>query len=178
MIPNATGSMPPPIPWITRATIRTPIEDATAASSEPTASAIERGHEDPLLADHVAEPSQDRRHDRRRQQVRGQHPRRGALRRVQLVLHRRQHRNHQRLQQRERRDANGQHRERHLVMRTPTSYRHQDLPEATKTFFEATEDLPEGHEDLPEGHEDLPEGHEDLPEDHEDLPETESCFRY
>ena len=40
MIPNATGIIPPPIPWITRATIMTPIDDATAASSEPTASAI------------------------------------------------------------------------------------------------------------------------------------------
>ena len=40
MIPNATGIIPPPIPWITRATIMTPIDDATAASSEPAASAI------------------------------------------------------------------------------------------------------------------------------------------
>ena len=39
MIPNATGSIPPAKPWITRATIRTPIDGATAASSEPTASA-------------------------------------------------------------------------------------------------------------------------------------------
>jgi hypothetical protein len=39
MIPNATGTIPPAIPWITLATIRTPIDDATAASSEPTASA-------------------------------------------------------------------------------------------------------------------------------------------
>ena len=39
MIPNATGSIPPPAPWITRATIITPIEGASAASSEPTASA-------------------------------------------------------------------------------------------------------------------------------------------
>ncbi len=40
MIPNATGSIPPAKPWITRATIRTPIEGASAASSEPTASAM------------------------------------------------------------------------------------------------------------------------------------------
>jgi hypothetical protein len=39
MIPNATGTIPPPTPWITRATIMTPIEGATAASSDPTASA-------------------------------------------------------------------------------------------------------------------------------------------
>ena len=39
MMPNATGTMPPPTPWITRAMIITVIEEATAASSEPTASA-------------------------------------------------------------------------------------------------------------------------------------------
>ena len=40
MIPNATGIIPPPAPWITRATIRTPMDGATAASSEPTARAM------------------------------------------------------------------------------------------------------------------------------------------
>jgi len=40
MIPNATGIIPPPAPWITRATIMTPMEGASAASSEPAASAI------------------------------------------------------------------------------------------------------------------------------------------
>jgi hypothetical protein len=39
MMPNATGSMPPAKPWITRAMIITPIDGASAASSEPTASA-------------------------------------------------------------------------------------------------------------------------------------------
>ena len=39
MMPNATGSMPPAKPWITRATIMTPMDGATAASSDPTASA-------------------------------------------------------------------------------------------------------------------------------------------
>src|SRR5215472_162267 len=39
MIPNATGSIPPARPWITRATIITPIEGASAAISDPTASA-------------------------------------------------------------------------------------------------------------------------------------------
>jgi hypothetical protein len=38
-IPNATGTMPPAMPWITRAAISTPIEELTAASSEPAASA-------------------------------------------------------------------------------------------------------------------------------------------
>ena len=39
MIPNAHGSMPPAKPWITRATIMTPIDGASPASSEPTARA-------------------------------------------------------------------------------------------------------------------------------------------
>jgi hypothetical protein len=39
MIPNATGTMPPPTPWITRATIMTAIEGAIAARNDPTASA-------------------------------------------------------------------------------------------------------------------------------------------
>ncbi len=40
MMPNDSGSTPPPTPWITRATIMTTIEPATAASTEPTVRAI------------------------------------------------------------------------------------------------------------------------------------------
>ena len=39
MIPNAAGSIPPASPWITRAAIITPIDEASAASSDPAASA-------------------------------------------------------------------------------------------------------------------------------------------
>ena len=39
MMPKVSGRTPPPMPWITRAAISTPIVPATAASSEPTASA-------------------------------------------------------------------------------------------------------------------------------------------
>ena len=39
MIPNASGSTPPPAPWIRRATISSPIECATAPSPVPTPSA-------------------------------------------------------------------------------------------------------------------------------------------
>ncbi len=39
MIPNVSGSTPPPMPWIARAAIRTPMVGATAARNEPTASA-------------------------------------------------------------------------------------------------------------------------------------------
>ena len=37
MMPNASGKMPPPIPWMTRAAMSTPIDEAIAASSVPTA---------------------------------------------------------------------------------------------------------------------------------------------
>ena len=39
MIPNPSGSVPPPSPWITRATIITPRLGATAASTDPSARA-------------------------------------------------------------------------------------------------------------------------------------------
>ena len=39
MIPNPSGSVPPPSPWITRATISTARLGATAASTDPTARA-------------------------------------------------------------------------------------------------------------------------------------------
>jgi hypothetical protein len=122
------------MPWITRATISTPIEGAIAASSEPDRQREERGHEDALLARHVTDSPEDRRHDRRRQQVRSQHPGGGALRRVKLVLHRRQYRNYQRLQQRERCDAGRQDGECHLMMRTPTSHVHPGLHETESSF--------------------------------------------
>jgi hypothetical protein len=47
---------------------------------------------------------------------------------MQLVLHGRQHRDHQRLQQRERPDPQGQHRKRRLMVRAPASNGHDDLP--------------------------------------------------
>ena len=39
MMPTVRGSTPPPTPWIARAAISTPMDGATAASNEPTASA-------------------------------------------------------------------------------------------------------------------------------------------
>jgi hypothetical protein len=35
MIPKASGKMPPPTPWMTRAMISTPIDEATAARAVP-----------------------------------------------------------------------------------------------------------------------------------------------
>ncbi len=39
MMPNESGNTPPPTPWMTRATIMTEIDPASAASSDPIASA-------------------------------------------------------------------------------------------------------------------------------------------
>jgi hypothetical protein len=46
----------------------------------------ERGDQHPFLADHVADPSEDRREDRRAEQVGGQHPGHGVLGGVQVLL--------------------------------------------------------------------------------------------
>ena len=67
--------------------------------SDPAVSAIEHDHEHALLAEHVAEAAEHRRRHRRAQQVGGEDPRDGALRRVQRGLQRRQRRHDERLQQ-------------------------------------------------------------------------------
>ena len=88
------------MPWMARAMISTVIEWARPATTEPAASAAEGDDQHPLLADHVADPAEDGREDRRRQQEGGQHPGHGVLGGVELVLDGRQHRGHERLQQR------------------------------------------------------------------------------
>src|SRR3984957_15523699 len=53
MIPNPSGSVPPPSPWIARATIITPRLGATAASTDPTArpaSAATKTHFLPIMS--------------------------------------------------------------------------------------------------------------------------------
>ena len=53
MIPNPSGSVPPPSPWIARATIITPRLGATAASTDPTArpaSAVTKTHFLPIMS--------------------------------------------------------------------------------------------------------------------------------
>ena len=99
MIPNDKGSTAPPTPWMTRATIRTMIEWDSPASTDPAASAARVSDQQPLLAHHVADASEDRRENRRRQQVRGQHPRDGVLGGVELVLDGRERRDHQGLEE-------------------------------------------------------------------------------
>ena len=116
MIPNESGSTPPPMPWIARPTTSTTIEWARPATTEPTARAPSVATQHALLADHVADPSHDRRRDRRRQQVRGHDPGDGVLGRVQAVLDRRQRRDHERLQQRVRGAAEEQDAERDAVV--------------------------------------------------------------
>ena len=55
MIPNASGRTPPPMPWMTRATIITPIYVANAAIRDADGQGGRARDEHPLLADHVAE---------------------------------------------------------------------------------------------------------------------------
>ena len=128
MIPNATGTMPPPSPWITRATIMTPIDGATAASSEPTASATSVATKTRFLP--VMSPTRPRigvMIDAESRYAVSTHVAAPCVV-CSSMLHRRQHRNHQRLQQRERRDAQGQHRERHLIVRTSATDGHETSP--------------------------------------------------
>ena len=64
MIPNASGKIAPPAPWMTRATIITPIDVASAGEQRARGSTTSTSDQDQLLAVHVAEPARDRRHDR------------------------------------------------------------------------------------------------------------------
>ena len=99
MMPKARGRTAPPMPWMARATISTPIEWASPAMTDPSGQGGEGGHQHALLAHHVADPAEDGGEDRRRQQVGGQHPRHGGLRGVEVVLDGGEDRGHQRLQQ-------------------------------------------------------------------------------
>ena len=100
MIENAKGKIPPATPWITRATISTPSELETAASSVPNARITSVHSEQSLLAVHVAEPADDRRPDRGRQQEAGEQPGDARLAGVEVLLNRRQGRDHGRAQDR------------------------------------------------------------------------------
>ncbi len=76
----------------------------------------ERGNQRVLLAEHVAEASDDRREHRCAQQVGGEHPRDRGRRRVQVALDLGQRRRDERLQQRERAAGEHQHDEREVVV--------------------------------------------------------------
>ena len=96
MIPNDSGKMPPPMPWITRATISSGSVCESAGEQRAGGEDDERPEEDVLLAEHVAEPAEDRGADRGREQVAGQQPGDAGLGRVQVVLDRRQRRHDRR----------------------------------------------------------------------------------
>ena len=99
MIPNASGKIAPPAPWMTRPMMSRPMLLASAATSDPNASVDERDDEHPLLAEHVAEPPEDRREDRGAEQEGGEHPRDGGGGGVQVALDLGQRRRHEGLQQ-------------------------------------------------------------------------------
>ena len=90
--PEGEREEPPPRPWSTRAAISTPTFGASAAISEPTARAVRASSSVRYLP--AMSPTRPRSgvEDRRGEQVGGQDPGHGALRGVQLVLDRRQHR--------------------------------------------------------------------------------------
>ena len=112
-IPNASGKIAPPSPWIVLAVIITGSVVARPPSSAADREAAERDHEHALLAEHVAEAPRDRRHDGRGEQVRREHPRDTRGRGVQVLLDHRQGRHHERLQQRVRRPAEREHGKNH-----------------------------------------------------------------
>ena len=119
---------------MTRATIRTPIDVASAASSEPTARAASVTTKTRFLPN--MSPTRprigvmidaDSRYAVSTQVA-------AVLRGVQFVLHRRQDRDDQRLQQGEGGHARRQHSERHLIMRPLATGRHPGPPEAELGF--------------------------------------------
>ena len=109
MIPNASGKIAPPRPWIVRATIMTAIEPAIAPSRLPAARPEQREHEHALFPEHVAEPTGDRRHHRGREQVRGEDPGGAGGRGVEVALQHRERRHDERLEQRVRTAPEGEH---------------------------------------------------------------------
>ena len=101
MIPKERGNTAPPAPWMTRPTSITGRVVASALTNDPTERATRTATMIALLAEHVADPAQDRRGDGRAEQVGGQEPARRALRRVQCVLQLGNGRDDQALQQAE-----------------------------------------------------------------------------
>ena len=93
----------------------------TAASSVPAPSMHERPDEQPLLAVHVAEPAEDRRADRGREQIAGEQPRHAGLGRVQAVLDRRQRGDDRRAEHRVRDAGAREHRQREVRRRAFTA---------------------------------------------------------
>jgi hypothetical protein len=79
----------------------------------------QRGDEDALLAEHIAQAPEDRCRHRGAQQERGQHPGGAGRRRVQVELNLAQGRDDERLQHRQRHRAEGEDPEREGVVLAP-----------------------------------------------------------
>ena len=110
--------MPPPSPWMTRPTTSGASVVAMALTNVPTATAVERDHEHALLPEHVAEPAEDRRRDRRAEQERRQHPGHRRRRRAQVGLDLAQGRRYERLRHGQGKPAEREEEERDVVVRT------------------------------------------------------------
>ena len=99
MIPNASGKIAPPSPWIVRAMIITGSEVGERGEQAAGGQPGERHDEHALLPEHVAEPPGDRRHDRGGEQVGREHPGNARGVRVQVLLEHGQRRHDERLEQ-------------------------------------------------------------------------------
>ena len=122
-IENASGKIPPPAPWITRATISSASESDTAASSVPagrTTSVHSSSRSLPYMS--PSRPMIDVA-DRGRQQEAGQQPGDARLGRVEAVLERRQRRDHRRAEHRVGEPGERQHRQDHVRMDRPRRMR-------------------------------------------------------
>ena len=135
MIPKQSGKMPPPAPCRTRPATTTPSACPSAETTEPAANSAERDHEQAALAEHVAEPAEERRADRGGEQVAGQRPGDAAGVGVQRARELGERRDQRRLRERERergdaedqqradgvgaRGVGGRHRRRWIASRKP-----------------------------------------------------------
>ena len=74
MIPNASGKIPPPTPWMTRPATSTPSDGASAHTTLPAAKTSSTIVRTAAAAEEVAELADDRRRDRGGEQVAGEDP--------------------------------------------------------------------------------------------------------
>ena len=99
-IPNASGKIAPPRPWIDAGADHHRERRREGRDQRSGGEAGEHDDERALLAEHVAEASGDRRRHRGRQEVRGEDPGHACRRRVEVLLENGQRRHDERLQHR------------------------------------------------------------------------------
>ena len=109
MMPNASGKIAPPRPWITRAGDHHRQRRCESGERCPAGETDEHDEQHPLLAEHVPKAPGDRRRDRGSEQVRREDPRDTGGRRVQILLQRRQGRHDEGLEHRVRAAADSEH---------------------------------------------------------------------